>query len=105
MLTLITSPDLDPILEPTLIPVPIDFEHEPLILDRHIPILGNECERQFFDLDQTLKMNPTLEPKLDFPESVLVSEPITLESKSTNSSNHIPLLDLGVDNYDSKKIF
>ena len=45
-------PDLDPNPEPTLIPVPIDFEHEPPILDSHIPLLENECEFQFFDLDQ-----------------------------------------------------
>jgi len=95
ILTLVSSPDLDPIPEPTLIPVPIDFEYEPFILDSHIPLLENECERQFFDLDQTLELNLTLEPKLDLSqlyESVLVSIPFTFESKSTIPQNHIPLL-------------
>jgi len=31
MLTPVSLPDFDPIPEPTLIPVPIDFEHEPVI--------------------------------------------------------------------------
>ena len=65
MLTLVSLFDLDPIFEPTLILVSIDLEHEPPILDNHIPLLKNECEFQFFDLDQTLEPNPTLEPKLD----------------------------------------
>ena len=81
MLTLVFSPDLDPIPEPALIPVPIDFEHEALVLDSHIKLLENECECQFFDLDQTLEPNPALEFKLDFFEPVLVPEPITLEPK------------------------
>jgi len=44
MLTSVSLSDLDPILEPTLILVPIDFEHESPILDSHIPLLENECE-------------------------------------------------------------
>jgi len=51
MLTLVSLPDLDPILKPTLIPIPIELEHESLILDNHIPWLKNECELQFYDLD------------------------------------------------------
>jgi len=101
----VSSPDLDPIPEPILIVVLIDFEHEPLILDSHIPLLENECECRFFDLDQAREPNSTLEAKLDFLESVLVPEPITLEPKSITPSNHILLLDLGVDNYDSRWYF
>ena len=33
MLTQISLPNLDPITEPTLIPIPIDFEIEPSILE------------------------------------------------------------------------
>ena len=51
-------PDLIP--KPTLIPIPIELEHEPLILDSHIPLLENECELQFYDLDQTYEPTPTL---------------------------------------------
>ena len=53
MLTPVSLPDLDPISEPTLIHVLIEFEHEPPILDSHILLLGNKCEPQFYDLDQT----------------------------------------------------
>jgi len=48
--------------------------------------MRKECELQFFDLEQTLELKPTLEPKLDLshiPESVVVSEYFTLEPKST----------------------
>ena len=51
MLTLIFLPDLNLILKPTLIPIPIKLEHEPLILNSHIPLLENECELEFYDLD------------------------------------------------------
>jgi len=40
MLTPVSLPDLDPILKLTLILVLIDLEHEPPILDSHIPLLG-----------------------------------------------------------------
>ena len=72
MLTPVSLPDSDLILKPTLIPIPIELEYEPLILDNHIPLLGNECELQFYDLDQTHEPTLTLEPKLDLsfiPES------------------------------------
>jgi len=65
MLTPVSLPELDPITKPTLIPVPIKFEHEPPILDSYIPLLENECELQFYDLGQTHEPTPTLEPKLD----------------------------------------
>jgi len=100
MLTPVTLPDLDPILKPTLISIPIELEHEPLILNSHIPLLGNECEIQFFDLDQTLEPTPILEPKLDLsfiPESVLISIPFIVEPKSSISQNHIPLFDQDLD--------
>jgi len=108
MLTPISLPDLDPISEPTLILVPINLEHEPLILESHILLLKNECEFQFFDLDPTFEPNPTLEPKLDLSyilESVLVLEPFTLELKSTTPPSHFPLLDLGIEHHDSEMIF
>ena len=41
--------------------------------------MGKQCEFQFFDLDTTLEPKSTLEPKLDFSELVLVSEPFILE--------------------------
>ena len=44
MLTPVSLSDLDPIPKPTLIPLPIDLEQEPPILDSRIPLLGNECE-------------------------------------------------------------
>ena len=86
MLTLIFLPDLNPILKPTLIPIPIKLEHEPLILDSHIPLLENECVLQFYDLDQTHKATPSLESKLDLsfiPESVSAPIPFIVESKSS----------------------
>ena len=58
--------------------------------------MGKEYEFQFFDLDSTL------EPKLTlFSELVLVSEPITLESKSIIPPSHILLLYIGIDHNDS----
>ena len=75
MMTPVSLPDLDPIPKPTLIHIPIELEHEPPILDSHIPLLGNEYELQFYDLDQTHEPTPTLEPKFDLsfiPESVSV---------------------------------
>jgi len=48
-----------------LIPIPLDFENEPPILDSCTPLLKNKYELNFFDLDQTIELNPTLEPKLD----------------------------------------
>jgi len=57
MSTLISLLDLDPIPKPTLIPVPIDLETEPPILDSHIPLIENECEFQFFYLEPTLEPN------------------------------------------------
>jgi len=58
MLILVSLPNLDPITELTLIPIPIDHEIESLILDSHIPLMDHECELKFFDLE------PTIEPKL-----------------------------------------
>ena len=55
MLTPVSLPDLDSISIPTLIPVPINLKHEPLVLDSYIPVLGKECESQFFDLDSTFE--------------------------------------------------
>ena len=72
MLTLASLPNLDPLPEPTLIPVSMDFEIEPLLLDCHTSLMG--CEVQFFDLDSTLEPKPTLESKVDFPELVLVPD-------------------------------
>ena len=50
ILTPVYLPYLDPNPKPTLIPIPIELEHEPLILDSHIPSLKNECELEFHDL-------------------------------------------------------
>ena len=54
MLTPISLPNLGPIIEPTLIPIPIDFEIKPLILDNHILLMDHECELIFLYLDSTL---------------------------------------------------
>ena len=63
MLTSVSLPDLNHILEPTLILVPINLEHESPILESHITLLGNICEPLLFDLGPTLEPNSTLEPK------------------------------------------
>jgi len=60
MLTLASLPKLDPLPEPTLIPVSMDFEIEPLLFDSHTSLIGTECEIKFFDLDLTLEPKPTL---------------------------------------------
>ena len=76
------------------------------ILDSHIPLLGNKFEFQFFDLNQILGPNPTLEPKFDlsqFCESALVHIPFILEPKLTTILNHFPYQ--GIDSYDSLMIF
>ena len=44
-------PNLDPIPEPTLILVPIDYEIESSIVDSRIPLMDQECELKFFDLE------------------------------------------------------
>ena len=108
MLTPVSLPDLNPIPEPTLIPIPVEFEHEPLILDSHIPLLGNECELQFYDLDQTHEPTPTLKPKLNLSfisESISVPIPFIVEPKSSIPQNHIPLLGKDIDHNDSEMIF
>jgi len=108
MLTPVSLPNLDPILNPTLIPIPIELEHEPPMLDSHIPLLGNECELEFYDLDQTHELTLTLEHKLDLsfiPELVSILIPFIIEPKSSIPQNHIPLLDQGLDQYDSVMIF
>jgi len=64
-LTPVSLSDLDPIPKPTLIPIPIELKHEPPILDSQVPPLGNECELQSYDLDQTHELTLTLEPKLN----------------------------------------
>ena len=107
MLTLISLPDLDQILKPTLIPIPIELEHELPMLHSHIPLLRNECELEFYDLDQTHEPTLALEAKLDLsfiPESVSVPIPFIVELKSSISQNHIPLLDQDLDQCDSMMI-
>ena len=76
-------------------------------MDSHIPLLGNECELQFYNLDQTHEPTLTLETKLDLsfiPKSVSVSIPFIVEPKSSIPQNHILLLDQGLDQYDSVMI-
>ena len=104
MLTLVSLPDLDPMPESALIPIPINLEHKAPILDSHIPLMKNECEFQLFDLDPTFEQNLILESKLDLNhilESALVPIPFIFEPKSIISPNHIPLL----DHNDSEMIF
>jgi len=108
MLTPESLPDLNNISEPTLIPEPINLEHEPPILENHISLMENECEPLLFDLDPTLELKSTLEPRLDLnqlPESVLVLVHFILQPKSTISTNLILLLDQDIRHYDFKMIF
>ena len=65
-------PKLDPFPEPTLNPVSIDFEIELPLLDSHVSLMRKECEIKFFDLDSTLEPKSILEPKVDFPELVMI---------------------------------
>ena len=67
--------------------------------------MGKEYEYQFLDLDSTPEPKLTLEPQVNFPEFVLVLEPIILEPKSAIPPNHILLLDIGIDHDDSVMIF
>ena len=65
MLTPVSLPNSDLIPKPTLIPIPVELEHEPTILDSHISLVENKCELEFYDLDQIHEPTPTLELKLD----------------------------------------
>ena len=87
---------MDPIPEPTLIPVPIYYEIGSPILDSHIHLIDHKYEFKYFDLEPTLEPNATLEPKLDFSEPVLVPNPIILEPKLITSLSQILLFDQGV---------
>jgi len=64
MLTPVSLPNLDPIPEPTLIPVPVYYKIGSSILGNHIHLMDHELK--FFDLEPTFESNPTLEPKFDF---------------------------------------
>jgi len=57
-----------------------------------MPLMDHECELKFFDLEPTIELKLTLESKLDFPELVLVPEPIILEPISITSSSYILLV-------------
>jgi len=105
MLTPVSLPNLNQFSEPTFISIPIHLEIEAPILDSHIPLLGRECESQFFDLDPIIEPIPTLEPEVDFIELVLVPELFISEPKSSIPQNHILLLDQGIDHNDSVIIF
>ena len=97
MLTPVSLPNLDQFPTPTFVPVPIDLEIESPNLDSHIPLMGEECEFQFFDLNSTLEPKQTLEPKVNFSELVMVPDPITPEFMSIIPPSHILLLDIGID--------
>jgi len=105
ILTPVSLPNLDPIPGPTLIPVPVYYEIGSLILDSHIHLMDHKYELKFFDLELTLETHPTLELKFDFPEPVLVPNPIIFKPKSITSSTQILLLVQGVDNDDSAIVF
>ena len=75
MLTPVSLPNLDQFPEPTFIPAPIDLEIESPNLDSHIPLMGEKCEFQLFDLDSTLESKLTFEPKANFSELVLTTKP------------------------------
>ena len=67
--------------------------------------MGIECEAKFFDLDPTLERKPTLKPKVNFLELVLIPELFISKPKSSIPQNHILLLEQGVDQNDSVMIF
>jgi len=82
MLTPVSLPNLDPIPEPTLFPIPIYLEIELPILNSHITLMDHECELKFFDLEPTIESKLTLELKIDLShirESVLVPVLFILE--------------------------
>ena len=56
-------------------------------------------------MDSTLESKPTLEPKINFFELVLVAKPITLEPKLTSPPSHILLFDISIDHDDPVIIF
>ena len=93
MLTPVSLTNLDPIPEPTLIPVPVYYEIGSSNFDSHIHLMDHEYEHKFFDLEPTFESNPIFEPKFDFPAPVLVLSPIILKPKSITSSSQILLLD------------
>jgi len=68
MLIPMSLPNLEPILEQTLISVPVYYEIGSPSLDSHIHLMDYKYELTFFDLKPTLESNPTLEPKFDFLE-------------------------------------
>ena len=105
MLITVSLPKLDPFLEQLLIPKFIDFKIEQPLLDSHIILMGKECKIELFDLGSTLEPKPTLEPKVDFFELVLVSELFISEPKSSISQNHILLLNQGIHHNDPVMIF
>jgi len=75
MLTSLSLPNLDSILELTLILVPIYSRIESPIVDDHIPYMMNdEWELKFFGLKPALELDPTLKPKLIFQELLLFRE-------------------------------
>ena len=101
MLTPVSLPNLDQFSEPSFIPAPINLEIESTNLDSHFPLMEEECEFQFFDLDSTLEPKLILEPKVNFPELVMVPKPIIIKSKSIILPSHILLLDTGINHNDS----
>ena len=67
--------------------------------------MDHKYDLKFFDLQLTPEPHPTLELKFDFPEPVLVPNPIILEPKSITSLSQMLLLDQGVDNDDPEMVF
>ena len=70
--------------------------------------MGNECELEFYDFDQTHELTLTLEPKFNLSfilELASVSIPFIVKPKSSFPQNHVPLLDKGLDQYDCMMIF
>ena len=105
MLTPVSLPKLEPIPEQTLILVPVYYEIGSSILGSHIHLMDHKYELKFIDLEVTFEPNPTLKPKFEFSESVLVPIHIILKPKSIISSSLILLLDQGVNNDDPEMVF
>ena len=103
MLTLVSLPNVDQFLEPTLIHISIGLETELLFLDSHIPSMERECEFQFFDLDSIIEPKPTLE-HLIFRVSIGYR---TYHSRAQvkHSTKSRSLLDIVINHDDSVMIF
>ena len=96
MLTLISLPDLNNILESVLNHVPINLEIESSIFQHYISLMGNVCKPQIFGLDLILEPILTSKSLLDLKQ-IPESELIPFELKPIIFQNHTQLSDKCVE--------